>query len=108
MCKILIIDCWLLFLIDVNNCLNVHQIIHSKDVFFSGILSNMFKSPQSRVQTESLPPLDRHTQQVSVLGLSCLCHLYSWIPLSTTITSSMLSTVFQFAAFGCEATPGKP
>ena len=65
-------------------------------------LSQMFKSPNSRVQTESLPPLDTASHQLSVLALNCLAHLFSWIPLSSTITPSLLSTIFHFAGFGCE------
>ena len=70
------------------------------------MLSNLFKSPSSRVPLESLPPLDGTAQQVCGLALSCLAHLFSWIPLSTTITPQLLSTVFHLAAFGCEASPG--
>ena len=62
----------------------------------------MFKSPNSRVPTESLPPLDTESHQQSVLVLNCLSHLFSWIPLSTTITPALLSTIFHFAGFGCE------
>ena len=66
----------------------------------------MFRSPQARVPLESLPPLDNASSQISLLALNCLSHLFSWIPLSSTITSSLLSTIFHYAAFGCEASPG--
>ena len=70
------------------------------------ILSNMFKSPQRHVETEQLPPLDTSSRQVAQLALGCLSHLFSWIPLSRTITTPLLSTIFHFAAFGCEVSPG--
>ncbi len=62
----------------------------------------MFKSPQSRVQTDSIAPLDTASHNLSILALNCLSHLFSWIPLSTTITPSLLSTIFHFAGFGCD------
>ena len=70
------------------------------------ILSNMFKSPQRHVETEQLPPLDTSSRLVAQLALGCLSHLFSWIPLSRTITTPLLSTIFHFAAFGCEVSPG--
>jgi len=75
-------------------------------LFSGNLVSNLFKSPQSHVQTESLPPLDAQSQYIAHLALNCLSHLFSWIPLSTTITPALLSTVFHYAAFGCEVSPG--
>ncbi|CAH1795674.1 unnamed protein product [Owenia fusiformis] len=66
------------------------------------ILSNMFKSPSGKDKVEHIPPLDETSHQLSVLSLSCLAHLFSWIPLSSMITPSLLSTIFHFAEFGCE------
>ena len=71
------------------------------------LLSNMFKSPQSRACMESLPPLDQSAQELSLLALNCLSHLFSWIPLSSTITPQLLSTIFHFAVFGCEVSPAR-
>ena len=48
-----------------------------------------------------LPPLDSESEEISSLALKCLGHLFSWIPLSTTITPSLVSTVFYLAEFGC-------
>lgn len=67
------------------------------------LLSNMFKSPGNRVQLEALPPLDDSSKEVCSLALRCLAEYFSWIPLSSTITPSLLSTIFHFAGFGCEA-----
>ena len=82
----------------------LHFYIHSRFLCLltGSILSQMFKSPNSRVPTESLPPLDTASHQLSVQALNCLAHLFSWIPLSTTITPGLLSTIFHFAGFGCE------
>lgn len=49
-----------------------------------------------------LPPLDPDSEELSSLALACLAHLFSWIPLSTHITPSLLATVFCFAEFGCD------
>ena len=51
-----------------------------------------------------LPPLDSESEEISALALKCLGHLFSWIPLSTTITPSLVSTVFYLAEFGCNGT----
>ncbi|XP_015764483.1 PREDICTED: exportin-6-like [Acropora digitifera] len=48
-----------------------------------------------------LPPLDSESEEISILVLKCLAHLFSWIPLSSTITPSLVSTVFYLAEFGC-------
>lgn len=48
-----------------------------------------------------LPPLDSESEEISSMALKCLGHLFSWIPLSTTITPSLVSTVFYLAEFGC-------
>ncbi|XP_064607184.1 exportin-6-like [Liolophura sinensis] len=66
------------------------------------LLSNMFTSPGRGIQYEALPPLDTESHKLCVLTLNCLSHYFSWIPLSTTITPALLSTIFHFAAFGCE------
>lgn len=52
-----------------------------------------------------LPPLDSESEEISALALKCLGHLFSWIPLSTTITPSLVSTVFYLAEFGCSVVP---
>lgn len=82
------------------------SVISSSPIPPGSILSNMFKSPQRHVETEQLPPLDTSSRQVAQLALGCLSHLFSWIPLSRTITTPLLSTIFHFAAFGCEVSPG--
>lgn len=46
--------------------------------------------------------LDNETQQVCCLVLECLAHLFSWIPLSTSITPTLLASIFHFARFGCD------
>ncbi|XP_064637974.1 exportin-6-like isoform X2 [Lineus longissimus] len=74
----------------------------------SAILSNMFKSPSNKVQLESLPPLDSSSHVICATALNCLSHLFSWIPLSTTITPSLLSTIFRFCGFGCEIQQQRP
>lgn len=72
---------------------------------FSGsLLSGMFKS-ETKNPFQCMPPLDAESHQLSVLSLRCLAQLLSWIPLSSYITSSLLTTVFHFASFGCHPEP---
>ncbi|XP_071128890.1 exportin-6-like [Mytilus edulis] len=66
------------------------------------ILSNMFKSPGRHVQIEALPPLDDQSKLLCTHALTTLSQYFSWIPLSSTITPQLLSTIFHFAGFGCE------
>uniref|UniRef100_A0A8C9YC60 Exportin 6 n=1 Tax=Sander lucioperca TaxID=283035 RepID=A0A8C9YC60_SANLU len=46
--------------------------------------------------------LDNESQQLCCLVLECLAHLFSWIPLSTSITPTLLASIFHFARFGCD------
>ncbi|XP_076324683.1 LOW QUALITY PROTEIN: exportin-6-like [Tachypleus tridentatus] len=66
------------------------------------LLSSMFKSLSDKSPFQSLPPLDLESHQLCVQGLNCLAHFLSWIPLSYYITSSLLTTIFHFASFGCD------
>ncbi|KAL8597658.1 hypothetical protein ACOMHN_031593 [Nucella lapillus] len=82
---------------------------HSSLLLFSSspirsenLLSSMFNSPVRGTQLEALPPLDEASQLLSSTVLTCLAHYFSWAPLSATLTPQLLSTVFHFAAFGCE------
>ncbi|KAL5018253.1 hypothetical protein ScPMuIL_003975 [Solemya velum] len=79
------------------------QIFSSSPLQSDSLLSNIFKSPGMLIQLEALPPLDKDAHQLCVLTLNCLSHYFSWIPLSATITPSLLSTIFHYAGFGCEA-----
>lgn len=46
--------------------------------------------------------LDQESEQLCSLALECLAHLFSWIPLSTSITPALLASIFHFARFGCD------
>uniref|UniRef100_A0A8D0CE85 Exportin 6 n=1 Tax=Scleropages formosus TaxID=113540 RepID=A0A8D0CE85_SCLFO len=61
--------------------------------------------PSSKVLSQPVPQLDSESLQLCSLVLECLAHLFSWIPLSTSITPSLLATVFHFARFGCDLRP---
>lgn len=65
-----------------------------------GRLLNNISSKSNPVNP--LPPLDPDSEELSSLALACLAHLFSWIPLSTCITPSLMATVFCFAEFGCD------
>ncbi|TRY56086.1 hypothetical protein DNTS_017930 [Danionella cerebrum] len=64
-------------------------------------------SPTSResgvVVGDSTPMiLDAESGALCLLALECLAHLFSWIPLSSSITPSLLASIFHFARFGCQ------
>ena len=35
--------------------------------------------------------------------LTCLAHLFGWMPLSSNITPQVLDTIFNFAGYGCDS-----
>ncbi|KAM9457944.1 exportin-6 [Clarias gariepinus] len=64
-------------------------------------------SPTSRetgVLTGDATPLllDPESSTLCLLTLECLAHLFSWIPLSSSITPALLASIFHFARFGCQ------
>lgn len=64
-------------------------------------------SPTSR-DTGALPGdatplgLESESSTLCLLALECLAHLFSWIPLSSSITPALLASIFHFARFGCQ------
>ncbi|MCJ8739399.1 hypothetical protein PDJAM_G00046660 [Pangasius djambal] len=63
-------------------------------------------SPTSRetgVLTGDATPLglEAESSTLCLLALECLAHLFSWIPLSSSITPALLASIFHFARFGC-------
>ncbi|KAM6166674.1 exportin-6 isoform 1-T1 [Erethizon dorsatum] len=67
------------------------------------LLSNLLQSPSSaKLLSQPIPILDAESEYVCSLALECLAHLFSWIPLSASITPSLLTTIFHFARFGCD------
>ena len=60
-------------------------------------------SQASHVLSPSFAPLDRHLEEVCVSSLSCLSHLFNWMPLSSNITPHVLDTIFIFASLGCNS-----
>uniref|UniRef100_A0A8C5SED7 Exportin 6 n=1 Tax=Laticauda laticaudata TaxID=8630 RepID=A0A8C5SED7_LATLA len=69
----------------------------------SDLLSSLLQSPRAaKLLNQPIPALDSESEYVCSLALECLAHLFSWIPLSTSITPSLLTTIFHFARFGCD------
>lgn len=69
----------------------------------SHLIRTMFKSPPSNKQNLlPLPPLDQESELLTSMCLNCLSHFFSWMPLSTNISSSLLTVIFHLANFGCE------
>ncbi|XP_071427530.1 exportin-6 isoform X1 [Pithys albifrons albifrons] len=67
------------------------------------LLSSLLQSPSAaKLLNQPIPILDTDSEYVCSLALECLAHLFSWIPLSTSITPSLLTTIFHFARFGCD------
>uniref|UniRef100_A0A3Q1HEJ9 Importin N-terminal domain-containing protein n=1 Tax=Anabas testudineus TaxID=64144 RepID=A0A3Q1HEJ9_ANATE len=68
----------------------------------SVIASTPPPSPTSGESGNLFQALDSESQQLCCLVLECLAHLFSWIPLSTSITPTLLASIFHFARFGCD------
>ncbi|XP_069036853.1 exportin-6 [Lepisosteus oculatus] len=68
------------------------------------LLSSLLQGPYySKLLSQPIPALDEESHQLCTLALECLAHLFSWIPLSTSITPSLLAAIFHFARFGCDS-----
>ncbi|CAI9592094.1 unnamed protein product [Staurois parvus] len=68
------------------------------------LLSNLVHTPALAKQLSQPPPsLEAESERICALALECLSHLFSWIPLSASITPSLLTTIFHFARLGCDA-----
>ncbi|XP_005096518.1 exportin-6 [Aplysia californica] len=79
-----------------------NQLISSSPIANANFVSLLLGSPNRGPQMEALPPLDEASHQLCWTGLTCLSHFLSWIPLSTVVRPQLLSTIFHFAAFGCQ------
>ncbi|XP_043349461.1 exportin-6 isoform X4 [Dermochelys coriacea] len=67
------------------------------------LLSSLLQSPSAaKLLNQPIPILDTESEYICSLALECLAHLFSWIPLSASITPSLLTTIFHFARFGCD------
>ncbi|MEE6497274.1 hypothetical protein FKM82_002687 [Ascaphus truei] len=67
------------------------------------LLGNLMHTPRLAKQLSQPPPsLEAESERVCSLALECLSHLFSWIPLSASITPSLLTTIFHFARLGCD------
>nr|XP_061805166.1 exportin-6-like [Nerophis lumbriciformis] len=71
------------------------------------LLGTLFQGSQySKLLCQPMAALDNESQQLCCLVLECLAHLFSWIPLSTSITPTLLASIFHFARFGCDLNAG--
>uniref|UniRef100_A0A3Q3ACL7 Exportin 6 n=1 Tax=Kryptolebias marmoratus TaxID=37003 RepID=A0A3Q3ACL7_KRYMA len=67
------------------------------------LLGSLFQGSQySKLLCQPMAALDNDSHQLCCLVLECLAHLFSWIPLSTNITPTLLASIFHFARFGCD------
>ncbi|XP_067912796.1 exportin-6 isoform X2 [Heterodontus francisci] len=67
------------------------------------LLSSLLQTPQAaKLLNQPIPILDPESEHICSLALDCLTHLFSWIPLSASITPTLLTTIFHFARFGCD------
>ncbi|XP_077590273.1 exportin-6 [Stigmatopora nigra] len=67
------------------------------------LLGTLFQGSQySKLLCQPMAALDSESQQLCCLVLECLAHLFSWIPLSSSITPTLLASIFHFARFGCD------
>ncbi|KAG5279727.1 hypothetical protein AALO_G00080950 [Alosa alosa] len=58
--------------------------------------------PPSPTSGETAVVLGSESGAMCSLALECLAHLFSWIPLSSSITPALLASIFHFARFGCQ------
>ncbi|KAM6962761.1 exportin-6 [Aplochiton taeniatus] len=68
----------------------------------SGESVELLGSQYSKLLCQPMPELDTESQELCCGVLECLAHLFSWIPLSTSITPALLASIFHFARFGCD------
>ncbi|CAL1589077.1 unnamed protein product [Knipowitschia caucasica] len=67
------------------------------------LVGNLFQGSQySKLLCQPMATLDNDSHQLCCLVLESLAHLFSWIPLSTSITPTLLASIFHFARFGCD------
>uniref|UniRef100_A0A8C5GAA3 Importin N-terminal domain-containing protein n=1 Tax=Gouania willdenowi TaxID=441366 RepID=A0A8C5GAA3_GOUWI len=67
------------------------------------LLGSLFQGSQySKLLCQPMAALDNDSHHLCCLVLECLAHLFSWIPLSTSITPTLLASIFHFARFGCD------
>uniref|UniRef100_A0A3Q2R005 Exportin 6 n=1 Tax=Fundulus heteroclitus TaxID=8078 RepID=A0A3Q2R005_FUNHE len=67
------------------------------------LLGSLFQGSQySKLLCQPMAALDNESHQLCCLVLECLAHLFSWIPLSTSITPTLLASIFHFTRFGCD------
>ncbi|MGH0120965.1 UNVERIFIED_CONTAM: hypothetical protein FKN15_070157 [Acipenser sinensis] len=72
------------------------------------LLSSLLQGPYySKLLSQPIPMLNSDSEHLCSLALESLAHLFSWIPLSTSITPSLLDTIFHFARFGCDVQGAK-
>ncbi|KAK6481864.1 exportin-6-like [Huso huso] len=72
------------------------------------LLSSLLQGPYySKLLSQPIPMLNSESEHLCSLALESLAHLFSWIPLSTSITPSLLDTIFHFARFGCDVQGAK-
>ncbi|GFN87199.1 exportin-6 [Plakobranchus ocellatus] len=81
------------------------QLFSTSPIENAKFVSLLLGSPNRGPQMEALPPLDPASQQLCWSSLTCLAHYLCWVPLSTVVRPHLLSTIFHFAAFGCQARP---
>uniref|UniRef100_A0A671RZ54 Exportin-6-like n=1 Tax=Sinocyclocheilus anshuiensis TaxID=1608454 RepID=A0A671RZ54_9TELE len=65
--------------------------------------SDLLYAPRACVLAGDSTPmvLEAESGALCLLALECLAHLFSWIPLSSSITPALLASIFHFARFGC-------
>ncbi|KAK7002625.1 Exportin-6 [Biomphalaria glabrata] len=81
------------------------QLFSTSPIANANFVSLLLGSPNRGPQMEALPPLDPASQQLCYTTLTCLAHYLCWVPLSTVVRPQLLSTIFHFAAFGCQSRP---
>ena len=69
---------------------------------FHGLKNGSSSPPCADDRRLSMKPLDPESEAIALASLKCLTHLFSWIPLSSLITPSLVNTIFIYASIGTD------
>ncbi|RDD40755.1 Exportin-6, partial [Trichoplax sp. H2] len=70
------------------------------------IVQKLLRYMPSRQAKSSIQAWNVESKEIAALALQCLADFFSWIPLSSLMTTSLLTTIFGYASFGCQTGDG--
>ena len=70
------------------------------------IVQKLLRYMPSRQANSNIQAWNVESKEIGALALQCLADLFTWIPLSSLMTTSLLTTVFGYASFGYQTGDG--